>query len=154
MRTFEDVFRENMIRIQDVEDLTDKDFEKLGVTAIGLQLRVKQACRNQRQEMMFWSKEPVACYNGIRKETIESRNPKIHLKLILISFWLFGLERTQIPPLGFHKKLEIKFVEDPALLPVAHTCDLSLELSRGETPEEFHRKMELDITCGGEFHLA
>ena len=26
-------------------------------------------------EMMFWSKEPVACYNGIRKETIESRNP-------------------------------------------------------------------------------
>lgn len=25
-------------------------------------------------EMMFWSKEPVACYNGIRKETIESRN--------------------------------------------------------------------------------
>ncbi|XP_078322562.1 uncharacterized protein LOC111138457 isoform X3 [Crassostrea virginica] len=95
MRTFEDVFRENMIRIQDVEDLTDKDFEKLGVTAIGLQLRVKQACRNQRQEMMFWSKEPVACYNGIRKETIESRNPKIHLKLILISFWLFGLERTQ-----------------------------------------------------------
>ena len=37
------------IRIQDVEDLTDKDFEKLGVTAIGLQLRVKQACRNQRQ---------------------------------------------------------------------------------------------------------
>ncbi|XP_078322561.1 G2/M phase-specific E3 ubiquitin-protein ligase-like isoform X1 [Crassostrea virginica] len=128
MRTFEDVFRENMIRIQDVEDLTDKDFEKLGVTAIGLQLRVKQACRNQRQE-----------------DTSE-----INLNQLL-AFWTGA---DTIPPLGFHKKLEIKFVEDPALLPVAHTCDLSLELSRGETPEEFHRKMELAITCGGEFHLA
>nr|XP_022346140.1 uncharacterized protein LOC111138457 [Crassostrea virginica] len=108
MRTFEDVFRENMIRIQDVEDLTDKDFEKLGVTAIGLQLRVKQACRNQRQE-----------------DTSE-----INLNQLL-AFWTGA---DTIPPLGFHKKLEIKFVEDPALLPVAHTCDLSLELSRGETP--------------------
>ncbi|XP_078325135.1 uncharacterized protein LOC144622722 [Crassostrea virginica] len=117
MRTFEDVFRENMIRIQDVEDLTDKDFEKLGVTAIGLQLRVKQACRNQRQE-----------------DTSENNLNQ------LLAFWTGA---DTIPPLGFHKKLEIKFVEDPALLPVAHTCDLSLELSRGETPEEFHRKMEL-----------
>lgn len=70
---------------------------------------------------------------------------------MLLAFWT-GAET--IPPLGFHKKLEIKFVEDPALLPVAHTCDLLLEISRGETPEEFHRKMELAITCGGEFHLA
>lgn len=69
---------------------------------------------------------------------------------MLLAFWT-GAET--IPPLGFHKKLEIKFVEDPALLPVAHTCDLLLEISRGETPEEFHRKMELAITCGEEFLL-
>lgn len=37
------------IRIQDVVELTEKDFEKLGVTAIGLQLRLKQACRNHLQ---------------------------------------------------------------------------------------------------------
>ncbi|XP_061175742.1 G2/M phase-specific E3 ubiquitin-protein ligase-like [Saccostrea echinata] len=70
---------------------------------------------------------------------------------MLLAFWTGA---DTIPPLGFHKKLEIKFVEDPARLPVAHTCDLLLEISRGETPEEFHRKMELAITCGGEFHLA
>lgn len=49
MKEYKNVFKENMIRIQDVVELTEKDFEKLGVTAIGLQLRLKQACRNHLQ---------------------------------------------------------------------------------------------------------
>nr|XP_022338895.1 uncharacterized protein LOC111134287 [Crassostrea virginica] len=255
MRTFEDVFRENMIRIQDVEDLTDKDFEKLGVTAIGLQLRLKQACRNQRQAancrgrelnlLTDWLVEHgvygiIPPYTEHKRDTMVRQLLKGHVYLrihaeiaqfrrglnslefytlmksnseemrelflhtfsssmitmqklkeityinysedgsndkkkeedTVYAFELFLQDCSEdtseinlnqllvfwtgadtIPPLGFHKKLEI-FVEDPALLPVAHTCDLSLELSRGETPEEFHRKMELAITCGGEFHLA
>nr|XP_034330986.1 uncharacterized protein LOC117690650 [Crassostrea gigas] len=56
---------------------------------------------------------------------------------MLLAFWT-GAET--IPPLGFHKKLEIKFVEDPALLPVAHTCDLLLEYPEEKPLKNFTGK--------------
>lgn len=56
--------------------------------------------------------------------------------------------------LGFYKKFEIKFVEDFVLLLVVYICDFLLEIFRGEIFEEFYRKMELVIICGGEFYFV
>jgi len=62
---------------------------------------------------------------------------EIHLSQLL-SFWTGA---DEIPPLGFHKKLEINFVNDKKRLPVAHTCDLSIELAKGEEPDDLKRKL-------------
>ncbi|KAJ8307192.1 hypothetical protein KUTeg_015276 [Tegillarca granosa] len=75
----------------------------------------------------------------------------------LLMFWTGS---SDIPPLGFHKQLEINFVENNEKkkknkLPVAHTCDMSLELPRGvEDPSEMMRIMDLAVHWGWEFHLA
>ncbi|KAJ8307297.1 hypothetical protein KUTeg_015381 [Tegillarca granosa] len=77
----------------------------------------------------------------------------------LLIFWTGS---SDIPPLGFHKQLEINFVENNEKkkkkknkLPVAHTCDMSLELPRGVgDPSEMMRIMDLAVHWGWEFHLA
>lgn len=73
----------------------------------------------------------------------------------VLAFWT-GSE--EVPPLGFHKRLEVDFVPNNAMvnrLPVAHTCNLSLELPRGvKEPDGMIRVMKIAIGWGGEFHLA
>lgn len=68
----------------------------------------------------------------------------------LLSFWTGA---SAVPPLGFDKKIEIHFVDGKDRLPVAHTCEMSLELPRGLTVEELQEKLVKAIQWGGEFHL-
>ena len=71
-------------------------------------------------------------------------------------FYPSGQEHLPFLPLDFQKELEIKFVNgEPCRLPVAHTCGLILELTRGASdPEAFAEQMTKTLLWSGRFHLA
>ncbi|XP_061191725.1 uncharacterized protein LOC133199956 [Saccostrea echinata] len=67
----------------------------------------------------------------------------------LLAFWTGAAE---VPPLGFDKRLKIRFKHQ---LRVAHTCELEIHLWRGYSdPDNFRDDMVKAIQWGGGFYLA
>ncbi|XP_053378779.1 G2/M phase-specific E3 ubiquitin-protein ligase-like [Mercenaria mercenaria] len=69
----------------------------------------------------------------------------------VLAFWT---GTPEVPLHGFDKKLEVNFVNGIDLLPIAHTCDMSLDIPRGLTPDIFRNKMVTAVQWGGQFHLV
>lgn len=71
------IFEENMIGINEVEEMTDEDFIKLGIVSIGIRLKIKQACRNHKKV----SDAPMSCIKTFlelqkQRKTGRTKSPK------------------------------------------------------------------------------
>lgn len=66
-----------MIGINEVEEMTDEDFIKLGIVSIGIRLKIKQACRNHKKV----SDAPMSCIKTFlelqkQRKTGRTKSPK------------------------------------------------------------------------------
>ena len=60
-----------------------------------------------------------------------------------------------VPPMGFHKKIDVVFLPPQEILPTASTCNLELRIPTCYNDQSsFNEKMELALKCGMEFGLV
>lgn len=60
-----------------------------------------------------------------------------------------------VPPVGFHKKIDVIFLESEEILPTASTCSLEFRIPIcHKDSSTFNEKMELALKCGMEFGCA
>lgn len=65
---------------------------------------------------------------------------------------IFCTGSDSVPPVGFHKKIDIVFLGSEEIFPTASTCSLELRIPTCHSDGiMFSEKMELALKCGMDF---